>query len=181
MNPAITYTTLPAGSALHADLPGADFHDCLRLDLDPGDHSPIDVALLTLFRSPPWVNAAMGLRNRVAGLVGLKNLGHLNGFDPARPGASYRVGDRIGIFTLMAISEHEVVMGDSDKHLDVKVSVLKHREQGRGSVVMSTVVHIHNRLGRVYMALVGPMHKLIAPAVLARAIGGPLGQPGAGR
>lgn len=29
-------------------------------------------------------------------------------------------------------------------------------------------VHIHNRLGRLYMSVVGPMHRLIVPRMLAQ-------------
>lgn len=39
----------------------------------------------------------------------------------------YRVGDRVGIFTLLFLSDNEIIQGDSDKHLDVKVSVFKEK------------------------------------------------------
>ncbi|HEY8706862.1 MAG TPA: DUF2867 domain-containing protein [Burkholderiaceae bacterium] len=38
------------------------------------------------------------------------------------------------------------------------------------SAAVSTVVHIHNLLGRVYMLFVAPVHRLIVPAVLGRAV-----------
>ena len=36
------------------------------------------------------------------------------------------------------------------------------------TVAMSTVVHVHNALGRIYMLGVTPAHRVIAPAVVAR-------------
>ncbi len=34
--------------------------------------------------------------------------------------------------------------------------------------MVGTVVHIHNRPGRLYMAIVGPVHSLIVPRMLAQ-------------
>jgi hypothetical protein len=45
------------------------------------------------------------------------------------------------------------------------VSLLKTADR---KVIVSTVVHIHNALGRLYMLFVKPAHCVIAPAVLAR-------------
>jgi Protein of unknown function (DUF2867) len=110
----------------------------------------------------------MHLRNRIVALLGLKNLGAL---DEVKSGNSYRVGDRVGIFTLLYSSEAEVVLGDLDKHLEVRLSVLKTQaSDGTSQLAVSTAVHEHNTLGRIYMLFVGPIHKLIVPAVLRRGL-----------
>ena len=64
---------------------------------------------------------------------------------------------------------NEVIMGDSDKHLDVRVSICRLVQDGKESVVSTTVVHIRNFLGRVYMLFVVPFHKLIVLAALVQA------------
>jgi len=51
----------------------------------------------------------------------------------------------------------------------VKVSICKLSIENKESVAATTVVHIHNLLGRVYMLFVVPIHKLVVPAVLVRA------------
>ena len=38
----------------------------------------------------------------------------------------------------------------------------------REAIAVTTVVHIHNLLGRIYMAVITPMHRMIVPASLAR-------------
>ena len=77
----------------------------------------------------------------------------------------------MGIFTLFENTPDEVLLGDRDKHLDVVVSVHCTRPAGQPvRVTVTTVVHTKNRLGRLYMLPVKPMHKLIAPSVL-RSIG----------
>ena len=120
----------------------------------------------TLGRTPKWVEAAMRVRNAIVKHLGLKDLGGMAAdIDRNRPFQAYRVGERVGIFTVLHLSEDEVVMGDDDKHLDVQVSLLKTVDS---KVIVSTVVHIHNALGRVYMFFVKPAHHIIAPAVLSR-------------
>ena len=43
-----------------------------------------------------------------------------------------------------------------------------HRRQERTNALLTvtTVVHVHSRMGRIYMLPVTPMHKLIAPAAM---------------
>jgi hypothetical protein len=36
----------------------------------------------------------------------------------AKPVSEYRIGDRVGIFSLLYLSQDEVLPGDSNKHLD---------------------------------------------------------------
>ena len=86
------------------------------------------------------------------------------------PVSPHRPGDRVGIFTVMAANDDEVLLGDSDKHLDVVLSLCKQSTSAtRGTTLaVTTVVHVHNLLGRRYMIPVAPLHRRIAPAVLAR-------------
>ena len=132
---------VPAGSQAGKRLPGADF------------------------QTPGWVNRLMALRNRVVGLTGLKNLGHLGALRTGKSASEYRVGDRVGMFSLLHLSEDEVLLGDTDKHLDVVLFVCK---APQGAVSVSTVLHVHNWLGRLYMLPVTPLHKIIVKAMLKR-------------
>lgn len=159
---------IPTDTEIHRHLPRADFADGHAGTLPPGvaAHSALALALHTFTQSPAWVDALMRARNRVVGLFGLKDLGALSQVAPDKRPQDYRVGDRVGIFTLRYLSPDEVILGDSDKHLDVLVSVCKRPQADATQVVVSTVVHVHNRLGRLYMLFVGPAHKVIAPATL---------------
>ena len=42
-----------------------------------------------------------------------------------KPAAAYRRGDRLGIFTVFDVDASELRLGIDDRHLDVRVSVLK--------------------------------------------------------
>lgn len=161
---------VPPGSAIHAHLAGAHFHDCHAVEVPGTPRSALGYYLAAVAQTPSWVNALMALRNRIVRLAGLKDLGHLGDFDPSKPESAYVAGDRVGIFTLISNSDDEVLLGDHDKHLRVVLSVCKQScgSERVATVTITTVVHVHNLLGRLYMLPVTPLHKRIAPAVLAR-------------
>lgn len=159
---------LPSASHIASTVPGADFADCYQFaDPDP-QASALETYLTLVARTPGWMNALMALRNRVVAWAGLKHLGSMAASDVAKPARAYRLGDRVGIFGLQYADPQEVILVDDDKHLRVQVSLCKHVVSGQAVVSVSTVVHIHNRLGRVYMSVVGPVHSLIVPRMLAQ-------------
>lgn len=155
----------PAGSQADLRLPGAYYYDCYQVAVPDDGASALELYLHVVRQTPAWVNRLMAMRNWMVSLVGLKNLGHLASLDAARPASGYRVGDRVGIFSLLYLSPDEVLLGDSDKHLDVVLSVCK---TPQGAISVSTVVHVHNWLGRLYMLPVTPLHKVIVRTMLKR-------------
>ena len=103
----------------------------------------------------------MALRNRITGLFGLKA--------GVRPPSSTGHGN-IGIFPVLAESPEEMLMGLDDRHLDFRVAVtVRPAAAGAQQVTVTTVVHTHNRLGRIYLAAIMPFHRLIARSLLNRA------------
>lgn len=173
MKPRAILSAVPPQSAINAWLAGAYFHDCYAIAVADSGRAALDYMLTALARTPPWINTLMALRNKTVRLVGLKDLGGMNELSPSKPASAYVPGDRVGIFTLISNSPNEALLGDRDQHLDVVLSVFKHPagQAGVQLVSVTTVVHIHNLLGRIYMLPVTPLHRIIAPAVLARAIG----------
>jgi hypothetical protein len=172
MNANPVKTGVPASSAIAAYIPGASFHDSWAIAAEDTDQPALGLFIKALLATPPWIDRLMAMRNRAVAALGLKDLGTLSRLDPSRPAASYAPGDRVGIFTLIANTADEALLGDQDKHLDVMLSV--HTAAGATSglivVTVTTVVHVHNWLGRLYMLPVAPMHHIIAPTVL-KAIG----------
>ena len=166
----------PTGSLISPLLPGAYFHDANAIAVAGSQTTALDHFLQALRHTPRWVDTLMVLRNRVVSLLGLKDLGALSRLDPAKPGSAYAVGERVGIFTLIKNTPDEALLGDQDKHLDVTLSVHRAADPAGGpsTVTVTTVVHVHNLLGKIYMLPVTPMHRIIGPAVL-KAIGKPEG------
>lgn len=164
----IQIQSIPVNSEIALFARTADFSDCYVASNPWPERSAIDLFIQTVGNTPGWVNALMCLRNRIVLPFGLKNLGTL---DEVKPSHTYRVGERVGIFTLLYNSDTEVILGDLDKHLEVRLSVLKMQsDNGAAQLAVSTAVHEHNALGEIYMFFVSPIHKIIVPAVLRRGL-----------
>ncbi|MBV8635383.1 MAG: DUF2867 domain-containing protein [Burkholderiaceae bacterium] len=159
-------TGVPQDSCLSPELASAYFYDAYEVRQGQGGRSgesALQVALRLAGTAPPWFDFLMTTRNRIVGWFGLKNLGRLSAVDRNKAPGDYRIGDRIGIFTLLSVTPEEVILGDDDKHLRAQISVFKRR-----NVTISTVVHVHNFLGRAYLFFVIPAHRLIVPPLLKR-------------
>jgi len=166
----IAKTDVPVESVLRAALVDASFHDAYEVPLRNPALSPIGI-FLHLFRTTPgWVSWLMAVRNRAAGWFGLKDVGALSAVS-GKSAELYKVGDRLGIFSIFAMTDSELLLGIDDSHLDVRVSILK-RGGARGvTCIVSTVVHVHNRLGRLYMLPVGRIHPIVVKAMIRRSMG----------
>jgi hypothetical protein len=161
-------SAIPSGSRIAQAQPGSDFADCYQFDDLWPDQNALETYLMLVTRTPGWMNALMAMRNQAVRLVGLKHLGNLSAAVDRKPANAFHVGDRVGIFSLREVHDDEVILFDEDKHLVVQLSVVKHVVDGKPKVSLSTVVHIHNRLGRLYMSIVGPVHSFIVPRMLAQ-------------
>lgn len=169
---------VPPGTAIHATLRGSNFHDAYEVPDHHPDRPALQAWLDVAAQTPAWIRALMMVRNKAVRLVGLKDVGQLqDGYPPAsgKPlgeAASYAVGDRVGIFRIRHLTDREVILGQDDRHLDVQVSILK-RVEGTASptLVLTTVVHIHNTLGHAYMAVITPFHRIIARTTAQRMAG----------
>jgi Protein of unknown function (DUF2867) len=163
---------LPEHSQIINFLPAAHFADCHQFADRWSNLDALATFLEITSHTPAWMNALMSVRNQMVRMVGLKHLGSMKAKHAVKPAGAYRVGERIGIFTLEHLQVDEVIAGDNDKHLHVRVSLRKHSVAGKPVVSISTVVHIHNTLGHLYMSVVGPVHRVIVPLMLEQAIRG---------
>lgn len=169
MQTAVQPCPLPSQSSIANLAVGASFIDCRQVLANDPERTAMRHLLNLMSQTPAWIDRMMGLRNRVVQLFGLKDLGRLTHIDLTRADEDYRPDDRVGIFTLVAQAPDEVLVVDRDKHLDVYLSLnrLPLTAEGLRPVVLSTVVHPHNLLGRLYILPVAPFHRLIAPMTLA--------------
>lgn len=155
---------VPKNSQAYFLLPNAYFYDSWQIQAARPELDALEQFLRVAKTTPPWIDRLMTLRNRIVGYFGLKNLGSLAAIDAQKRSYDYQVGDRVGIFTLLANEANEALLGDDDKHLKVVVSVHKREMDSTGQVMVTvtTVVHVKNWLGRLYMLPVAPAHKVIA-------------------
>jgi hypothetical protein len=102
----------------------------------------------------------MTLRNCAVAPFGLKT--------PSPTGTS---ADSIGIFPVVTETPDRLVAGFNDKHLDFRVVVDVVGEAGARQVTATTLVKTHNLLGRTYLAIILPFHRLIARTMMRQVAG----------
>lgn len=158
--------SIPKHSELFDYAKGAYFADSFSREIPNNNQTALDVYLEIAKQTPAWVSFLMATRNRIVSVLGLKHLGRLQEAMSAENVANIGVGERVGIFTLLSNSDTEIVLEDSDKHLDVRVSFLLDVVGDKITVHATTVVHVHNMFGKVYMFFVAPVHKIIVPSSL---------------
>ena len=162
---------IPSTCSLASGASTAHFADAFSTLVPHSDLTATQLFALITQRIPAWVDTLMALRNKAVKLVGLKDVGALSAQSTSSTNeANAQPGQYLGPFCVVRAHASEVIVEDNDKHLHVQIALQKisHNEQ-KDQIVITTVVHIHNWLGRVYMLPVGPAHKLIAPAVLRQA------------
>jgi hypothetical protein len=77
----------------------------------------------------------------------------------------------IGIFPVISETPERLVAGFDDRHLDFRV-VVDVASSGQGQdVTATTLVLTHNLLGRTYLAIITPFHRLIARTMLRQVAG----------
>jgi len=164
----ITKTAIPTTSLLQSMLASASFADAYETSLAEATLTPTEIFLKASRATPSWVEALMILRNRIVRRMGLKDVGSMRG---SSRGSTHgcEIGDRAGIFNVLASTDSELLLGIDDKHLDVRVSVFKCQQDNKRGYVVSTVVHVHNLLGRIYMLPVGWIHPLVVQSMMRRA------------
>jgi Protein of unknown function (DUF2867) len=165
----VTETSIPSASALHATLSNADFHDAYEAPLANPALTPIEIFLTAVRTTPHWIGTLMSIRNRIVRPLGLKGDAGLSDVSD-KPAAAYRIGDRIGFFSIIENSADELIMGVDDHHLDVRVSVMKRCAGGAGTYVISSVVHVNNWLGHAYMVPVGRVHPHVVRAMMRNTV-----------
>lgn len=163
----VTPIALPAESRITRAYESVNLADAYSIQLPAGTSaSPELLARFIFSQQAPWIGGLMKVRDALVVGFGLKTAKHLTSL------GSEATSSRVGLFKIYSSGASEIVLGEDDKHLDFRVSVLCSGEAPSASkrrLVVSTVVHCHNRLGRVYILLIAPFHRLIVQSSLRRA------------
>ncbi len=157
---------LPSQSRILTVYSKTELADAYRIRLPEGASGDAEQLARFIFSlSAPWVRFLLALRDRLVSFAGLKTTREL---ERDRESLAYR---RIGFFRVYEKTPAEILMGEDDRHLDFRISVLHDAkaENGKAYLTLSTVVHCHNRLGEVYLFIIAPFHRLIARRTLERA------------
>lgn len=155
---------VPSDSVLAPLYMGADLLDAYAIQLPVEADDDVEVLARAGFeRQAWWIRALTRVRDVVMGTVGVKSSRAVGAAAAAR-------GPVIGFFPLLSKSAREAVLGADDRHLDFRLAIqLRPGAVAGRELVMVTVVHCHNRLGRTYIAVIAPFHRVIARASLEQA------------
>jgi hypothetical protein len=141
-------------------LPGAQFVDAYRVAVEGKALDARKAAIRMMARSPGWVDALLKLRNLMVAPFGLKTSGE----------GSPAPGGIIGLFPVVSETPERLVAGFNDSRLDFRV-VVDVAATGDGQEVTSTtLVLTHNWLGRAYLTLILPFHRVIARSMLRQVV-----------
>jgi hypothetical protein len=143
----------------NALLAGAQFADAFRITVATNGFDARKAAERMFTRNPPWIETLLRLRNALVTPFGLKTSGH---GEPAPSGI-------IGLFPVVSETPDRLVAGFDDYHLDFRVVIdVGSFEQCR-QITATTLVKTHNLLGRLYLLIVLPFHRLVVRTLLQRA------------
>jgi hypothetical protein len=149
-NTVIKFNEAPRNSAILDGFANADYCDSYRITRPT--HKSIEQITNEIFRLPNWVVFLMKIRDSVAGKFGLKTE---KDADESK-GAPF--------FPLISRNENEIVMGENDKHLNFRTSVLVDRENS--FVYLTTALRYNAFLGKAYFLPVKPFHKIIVKSLM---------------
>lgn len=141
---------------VNALLTGAQFADAFRIEIGDRSLDARHAAERMIGNQPWWAEALLTLRNFLVKPFGLKT----SGAGTAEP------RDMIGIFPVVSEAPDRLVAGFNDKHLDFRIIVDIETTTDARSVTATTLVKTHNWLGRTYLAVILPFHRLIVQNLL---------------
>jgi hypothetical protein len=161
-----TPVPLPAQSSVTGVYASVDLADAFAIRLPPAaSNDPELLARFIFSNQPSWIGKLTNVRDVIVARFGLKTARHLATL------ANDAKAKRVGIFKVYSTTATEIVVGEDDKHLDFRVSVLcgESSADNQRELIVSTVVHCHNALGRAYIFVIAPFHRMVVKASLRRA------------
>jgi hypothetical protein len=142
--------SIPGESTIANGFGSIDYHDTYSI-IKATDKTAEEISK-KLMQLPDWVTVLFFIRNRIVGVFGLKT-----DKKTQKPDAFFKVVEN---------RDDEFVMGEDDKHLNFRASILK--DKTNETISLTTVVHYNNVWGRVYFFPVKPFHKIIMKVLLKR-------------
>ncbi len=165
-----TFYRIPASSIIARDYSGSvDYVDCFRIKVKNSAGDSVDRFMTEFFTAwPAWIKSLFALRNLLVKPFGLVTGTKQDAPTGPLPGR-YAVADRAALFTVIDRNASEIVMGEDDKHLYFRLSMLMEKAAADTfeQLSVTTLVKFHHLGGRFYFTLIKPFHKLIVKTMLA--------------
>jgi hypothetical protein len=158
-------TDIPVDSLTQQYLP-VNYADAFACEVTGAKELSADEIMISFWTvMPGWVNALFKLRNLLVRPFGLDTGEDRDHSEKLK--SMIRAGNgNNGLMSVVAKSGNETVILLSDKHLNAYMSVFISTKDKLQKVTAITLVHYHNRLGRIYFFFIRPFHKVIIKSML---------------
>ena len=150
MKKIIKSHTIPKNSLILSGFKNIDYCDIYQIHKKTEKNAE-DISK-EILQMPEWVSILMKLRNRIVSVFGLKT--------------DKNTEKRDTFFAVIEKNENEIIMGEIDKHLDFRLSILKNDIEN--TISLTTAVHFNNKWGNIYFFIIKPFHKIILKTTLRR-------------
>ncbi|GLR84147.1 DUF2867 domain-containing protein [Bradyrhizobium iriomotense] len=141
-------------------LAGAQFIDAYRVAIGRKALTAREACVRMVLHGPRWIDALIRLRNILVTPFGLKTSGE----------GAPAPGGLIGLFPVVSETPERLVAGFDDYHLDFRLVVDVAGDPAQKQVTSTTLVRTHNLLGRIYLTLIMPFHKLVVRGMMGRIV-----------
>lgn len=121
-----------------------------------------EITNLVFNTSPRWINSLFVLRNKIAGLFGIKTE------IPDDFNEKFKIGGYVKFFKIFSISDDEVILGADDSHLNFR-ALVKNDKSDSNNIKVITLVEYNNLKGKIYMGIIKPFHRLIVKRMVKNA------------
>tara|TARA_B100001939_G_C16644548_1_gene489052 strand:- start:90 stop:635 length:546 start_codon:yes stop_codon:yes gene_type:complete len=163
--------SLPNNSILNTSNKEYDYVDSFQGVLNDNENkfTSTDISKAFFSSGPKWVGRLFILRNKIVSIFGLKTSGNISDREKQLENFKCEPGEQLGLFKVFTTTENEVILGEDDKHLNFRVSLIlnpKGKKTENKDLIVSTTVEFNNWFGRLYFLPVRPFHKLIVPTIL---------------
>lgn len=147
----------------------AYFRDSYRMAINLRELDIAGIFFAIFAHHPMWMNFLLIIRNEVASLADLDTSTAAEVL-PVEIRQHYTAGEKIGVWTIFALSENEIIAGRDNKHMDFRLSVLKSPDGDKVSVIVSTICTTHNRCGKIQLFFIVPVHRYGVQKLMANAL-----------
>lgn len=162
--------TIPDSSILRKQNEAFNYIDSFSNSFsDPHNKYGItEIMKLFITCGPRWAGSLMSLRDKIVKPFGLKT----SEDTPPQQSENYEPGSQHGIFKIFDKTDNEIILGENDKHLNFKASLLLKPDTAPNykRISITTAVKFNNLLGKIYFLPVRPFHKLIVKGFLKNII-----------
>lgn len=142
-------------------LPDANWADAFEISTRRNFANMQEIARATVGASPSWAKRLLKVRNFIVTPFGLKPDGKVDA-----PRSEWRVS----MFPILQESEDRIVLGMDDIHLNFRIVIERFAIRGGFRIRVTTLVRRHNILGKIYIMVITPVHKLIVTSAMRQVI-----------